>query len=212
MNFYGGDVPPLIETKEHRPLTPPPLPPPRAQAGLRCFQRGSDDPPPPGCAAGAFPLGYAEDFCYDPAAASPAPSTTHSPAPSRALSDGPSSRLIDLAFVGNNGEPVGAFPLGACRGDCDTDAECQVRPAPGAEGCRRRNTLSCNTIPSQPVVNEYKPWDPPLKICLNSSSATAGLYLEQVPWENGKHIRHFKAVPMPKNDRTAFQRKLSTFY
>lgn len=34
--------------------------------------------------------------------------------------------LPRLKYDGNNGTPEGVFPLGLCRGDCDTDDECGV--------------------------------------------------------------------------------------
>lgn len=34
---------------------------------------------------------------------------------------------VPLVYMGNNGSPSGAFPLGICEGDCDENAECEVR-------------------------------------------------------------------------------------
>ena len=33
---------------------------------------------------------------------------------------------LPLTYVGNNGAPASAFPLGVCEADCDNDDECEV--------------------------------------------------------------------------------------
>ena len=33
---------------------------------------------------------------------------------------------LPLTYVGNNGVPESAFPLGVCEADCDNDDECEV--------------------------------------------------------------------------------------
>lgn len=42
---------------------------------------------------------------------------------------GPGEVARNAEVVGDDGEPREMFPLGACRGDCDTDEECQVSPS-----------------------------------------------------------------------------------
>jgi hypothetical protein len=39
----------------------------------------------------------------------------------------PTQTVVALNYVGNNGSPTSAFPLGQCEGDCDNDGECGVR-------------------------------------------------------------------------------------
>jgi hypothetical protein len=39
----------------------------------------------------------------------------------------PTQTVVALNYVGNNGSPTAAFPLGQCEGDCDNDGECGVR-------------------------------------------------------------------------------------
>ncbi|CAJ1964753.1 unnamed protein product [Cylindrotheca closterium] len=68
--------------------------------GLVCFQRDFEPRSVPGCSGDAFQIGNGDDdFCIQASANT-------------------------LNFRGDNGQPASAFPLGACQGDCDTDAEC----------------------------------------------------------------------------------------
>jgi hypothetical protein len=34
--------------------------------------------------------------------------------------------LLPLTYIGNNGVPESAFPLGVCEADCDKDDDCEV--------------------------------------------------------------------------------------
>jgi len=70
-----------------------------------------------------------------------------------------------LIYVGKNGIPAEAFPLGECEGDCDTDDDCEGRlvcfqrdggePVPGCEGNSRSRTDFC----SKPVYSVMQPRD-----------------------------------------------------
>lgn len=64
---------------------------------LKCFQRGGLQPVP-GC-DGAGTAG--RDYCYE-----------------HYLGYG------NLSDAGDNGEPVSAYPLSVCEGDCDSDSDC----------------------------------------------------------------------------------------
>lgn len=62
-----------------------------------CFERTATQAVP-GC-TGTGQSGT--DYCYDAGAT-----------------------ITTLRVVGNNGSPSSRFPMGACQGDCDSDADC----------------------------------------------------------------------------------------
>lgn len=59
----------------------------------------------------------------EPTVSPTATPTETTPEPS-AAADSPTAGLVELDYVGNNGEPPEAFPLQVCQGDCDDDDEC----------------------------------------------------------------------------------------
>ena len=72
---------------------------------LRCLQRDGGDPVPPGC-SGTDPVG--NDYCYD--------SITYCN----------SLPATELCYVADDGYPASQYPLPECRGDCDSDSDCDV--------------------------------------------------------------------------------------
>jgi beta-lactamase superfamily II metal-dependent hydrolase len=68
--------------------------------GLECYERTGTEPVP-GCAGRGI---SGKDYCYTAA----------------------SSGDRATAYIGNNGSPGSAFPLGECQGDCDNDSECKT--------------------------------------------------------------------------------------
>jgi len=107
--------------------------------GLKCFKR-DDETHVPGCLGTGL---SAADYCYDPDA-HPSPPTphpthppTHAPTPHPVPAPvhppvappvhPPNTCMTELQSSGNDGHPPDAFPLGCCRGDCDSDHDC----APG---------------------------------------------------------------------------------
>jgi len=66
--------------------------------GLKCFIRGGNEPVP-GCESANSGIGaFGDDYCFD--------ATGY------------------IILVGNNYDPLDAFPLGVCEGDCDTSFDC----------------------------------------------------------------------------------------
>lgn len=145
------------------------------QGHLKCFQRnGGDTRPIPGCYG--FGIADRNDYCYDPADGlstptnsqpspvptkpqpapapmkpQPAPVPTKSqPAP---VPTKPTPILGKLVYAGDNWQPVSAFPLGLCEGDCDGDSDCSgdlvchqrdnFDPVPSCSGQGAKNVDYC---------------------------------------------------------------------
>lgn len=111
---------------------------------LICFQRGKYQAVP-GCLGGERDPS-ATDYCAPPPVGPQPQPATPRPTPAPQMTSRPTlrptnrpsqnhqaTRMID--YIGNNGSPSSAFPLGLCEGDCDSDSECE-----GSLVCFQRNS------------------------------------------------------------------------
>ena len=99
--------------------------------GLKCMQRSRTEAVP-GCEGEGV---SGKDYCYDVKTPTEAEKTITAEA---------EKTTTALTIAGDNGEPLDAFPLQVCEGDCDSDNECDTglkcmqrsrnEAVPGCEG------------------------------------------------------------------------------
>ena len=109
----------------------------------------------------------------------------------------------DLVIAGNNGEPLEAFPLGLCEGDCDNDSECQLgykcfqrssfEPVPGCLG--EDSSIKDYCYFDAPI------WDDQAKTrCMQQLIVTTGAFHSTDTATLSNEDRATESAPPPSNE------------